>query len=92
MSKIRFVDLAEHLDWLVDPEWEHFRVNAQGQKRDIMKWLEGNTTHNVVIHSLGKLPQPGDLGIIRIIYGDRIQYEIYFEDPQEAMHFKLAWK
>jgi hypothetical protein len=92
LPNIRFVERPDQLEWVIDPSWENFRINAKGQKRDIMVWLETNTSHKVVIWSLGKFPVKGELGWIPILFGDLVHYHIYFEDSDEAMLFKLTWK
>ena len=68
-------------------------MNVEHNKRIIMKWLEDNTVHRVVISGGGKIPAKYDLVKSEGLFGkvaDNV-YKIYFENNDEAVLFKLTW-
>lgn len=91
MVDIRFVDRADQAEWLVEPSWESFMINATDRKRAIYNWLEDNAVGVVVISSDGRIPVKGDTGWITKLHGNQIHYRIFFEDHNTAMIFKLTW-
>lgn len=90
---IQFADRQDQLDWMVDPSWQYFRVNVHGRKREIFKWLRECAQGEVVIFGDGSLPKPGMNYNLAQTYFEiqRQNYKIYFENPDTAMMFKLAW-
>lgn len=91
---VKFVDRQDQLEWIVEPDWQHFRLNVAGIKSDIYKWLCESGTGTVVIYGCGRLPTKGfDPYRIWETYDEiyKHNYRIYFEDSDTAMMFKLRW-
>lgn len=92
MSKFVFVEKLSELEWWIDRKWPCVFLSLVDRydKCEIRRWIEENCQKEVVVFGRTAWPERGEMDYGIIMSGDG-SIDVYFEDYDEAMFFKLVW-
>lgn len=93
MSKIRYVQNNEELEWFRGPSWLGINITADYgyEKFYITEWLEKHTKNIILIYNGAVRPAKGDMGWATKLLGEERKFTLFFEDRDEALHFKMSY-
>lgn len=93
MSKFIFIEKLSELEWWIEKDWPYVFVDSTDDicdKRKLRRWIEENCQKEVVVFGRTAWPNFGERNYGEVISGDG-SIDVYFEDYDEAMFFKLVW-